>query len=184
MQMGRCQKSPLKCKNSTFSLTKRCKLLRGPEGQQYSSRQRGLATMGAEWSQSAGPLSRCHGDPTRAYQRYFLRRKAVHTCPGGPANPDRKPSPFSSPGAWGRELCFVFIKKKKKRSRAFCVIPSRHCNLARAACTGRSHSQDPAPTPRLPKTGSPVKLQGRQANPCILCKPSPKMQRWVTQHQS
>ena len=61
MQMGRCQKSPLKCKNSTFSLTKRCTLLRGPEGQQYSSRQRGPATMGAEWSQSAGPLSCCHG---------------------------------------------------------------------------------------------------------------------------
>ena len=115
MQMGRCQKSPLKCKNSTFSLTKRCKLLRGPEGQQYSSRQRGLATMGAEWSQSAGPQSRCHGDPTRAYHRYFLRRKAEHTRPGGPANPDRKPLPFSSPGAWGRELCFVFIKKKKKK---------------------------------------------------------------------
>lgn len=67
MQMGHCQKSPLKCKDSTFSLTKRCKLLCLPERLQYSSRQRGPATMGAEWPQSAGPLSRCHGDPTRAY---------------------------------------------------------------------------------------------------------------------
>lgn len=42
----------------------------------------------------------------------------MHTGPGGPANPDRKPSPFSSPGAWGRDLCFVFIKKS---FRGFCV---------------------------------------------------------------
>lgn len=66
MPMGHCQKSPLKCKNSTFSLTKRCELLCLPEGLQYSSRQRGRATMGAEWPQSAGPPARCHGDPTGA----------------------------------------------------------------------------------------------------------------------
>lgn len=52
----------------------------------------------------------------------------MHTGPGGPANPDRKPSPFSSPGAWGRSFVLFLLKK----DFGLLCVPPRHCNLVQS----------------------------------------------------
>lgn len=67
MQMGHSQKSPLKCKNSTFSPTE-LQTAVFARGASHTAPDKGAEEQWrAEWPLSAGPLTCCHGDPTGAY---------------------------------------------------------------------------------------------------------------------
>lgn len=70
--------------------------------------------------------------PHRGLLKVFPEEKAVHTCPGSPANPDRKPSPFSSPEAWGRRFVLFLLKK----DFSLLCVPPHHCNLVQSHLRG------------------------------------------------
>lgn len=74
----------------------------------------------------------------------------MHTSPGSPANPDRKPSPFSSPGAWGRSFVLFLLKK----DFGLLCVPPHHCNLVQS----RLRWPKPQPGARRPPRDPPKQL--------------------------
>lgn len=84
----------------------------------------------------------------------------MHTGPGSPANPDRKPLPFSSPGAWGQSFILFLLKKKKKDFSLLCV-PPHHCNLVQNHLRGPKLQPGTCAHPVTPKY-SPQQSGGRR----------------------
>lgn len=138
--------------------------------------------------------------PHRGLLKVFPEEKAAHTCPGSPANPDRKPSPFSSPEAGGRRFVLSLLKK----DFGLLCVPPRHCNLVRSHLRGPKLRPGPCAPARPPKLRSPVvgqeEAQARRTPlrrprrrgagegplflpPRVLCEPSNRCGEGVTQHQ-
>lgn len=77
----------------------------------------------------------------------------MHTSPGSPANPDRKPSPFSSPGAWGRSFVLFLLKK----DFGLLCVPPHHCNLVQSRLRWPKPQPGPCARPKqTPQNNSPV----------------------------